>query len=486
MRAASVLAVRSSVGWQELEAVLPLAVHLGAALDPYRRVALPSFEEEALPRLRAAGVEVLVRFARQPPRAPLAREIPLDLPEEALRVLQAAQRHALDGQVLGAQAWDPETDAPAVRALHTAGLLAQVEGEVYGGRYLLAPGLPPPPEVLFDFAEALLPEPEDLPAPGPGAIDLLSDLGSLAAALGHVHPRRSHAGPLLVGDARRLGRQLGVGVLAREGRFEDHPRWVRALTALEALGGVAFDPLSRQLALEPGLEDLLLGETAEVVDRLARRLLDPDLCLGLPALRAALRQADDQAVDEVVFLDLVRAQQREVLFPAWEREGQAVYPVVVGERPVPFDERGWEHVEARILGKLLSRCERLGLLRRAPGVFGATPDGRRWAGVPEGPPSPVWIGSDLELFVPPGALSPWERFQVERLGRCLGRDVVDRYRLERDHLVGWLATHEVEEALDLLQRRARALPRAVEETLTAWAEGATRVTLTHGVVIADP
>jgi hypothetical protein len=226
-----------------------------------------------------------------------------------------------------------------------------------------------------------------------------------------------------------------------------------------------------------------VGETAEVVDRLARRLLDPDLRLGLPALRAALRQAGDQAVDEVVFLDLVRAQQREVLFPAWEREGRAVYPVAAGERLVPCDDEGWEHVETRILDKLFSRCERLGLLRRAPGVFAATPDGRLWAGAPGGPPPPVWIGSDLELFVPPGALSPWERFQVERLGRCLGRDVVDRYRLERDHLVGWLATHEVEEALDLLRRRARALPRVVEETLTAWAEGATRVTLTHGVVL---
>ncbi|MFH1466843.1 MAG: hypothetical protein ABIO70_20840 [Pseudomonadota bacterium] len=486
MRAVSVLAVQSPAGWDELAAVIDLDAHLGEALDSLRRVARPSFEEGALPLLRAAGVEVLVRFARQAPPAPVAREIPPDLPEEAARVLRAAQRHAQDGAVIGAQAWDPEGDAPAVRALHAAGLLVQVDGEVYGGRYLLAPDLPPAPEVAFDFADALMPETDDLPEGGPGAVALLHDLGSLAAAFGKVRPRRSHAGPLLVGDARRLGRQLGLGGLAREGHFEAHPRWVRALTALEALGAVAFDPMTRELTLEPGLEDLLVGETPAVVDRLARRLLDPDLRLGLPALRAALRQAGEQAVDEVVFLELVREQQREVLFPAWEREGCKVYPVAAGERLVPFDDDGWDQVEARILHKLLSRCERLGLIRRAPGVFAATPDGRLWAGAPAGPTAPVWIGSDLELFVPPDALTPWERFQVERLGRCLGRDVVDRYRLERDHLVGWLATHALEEALALLRRRARALPRSVVETLTAWAEGAQRVTLTCGVVLDDP
>jgi hypothetical protein len=475
--------VQSPASWRELEAVVPLAEHLGESLDPSRQVALPSFENEALPLLRAAGVEVLVRFARQAPLEEVTRALPSDLPEDALRVLCAAQRHAVGGEVLGGQAWDPEADAPAVRALHAAGLLVQVEGEVYGGRYLLSPGLPPPPEVAFDFADALMPETEDLPPPGPGALSLLHDLGSLAAALGQVCPRRSHAGPLLVGDARRLGRQLGVASLARDGCFDAHPRWVRALTALEALGAVAFDPLTRALTLEPGLEDLLLGETPAVVDRLARRLLDPDLRLGLPALRAALRQAGEGAVDEVVFLDIVREQQREVLFPAWQREGRAVYPLAAGERPVPFDGAGWDAIEAGILGKLLARCERLGLIRRAPGVFAGTPDGRLWAGAPTGPQPPVWIGSDLELFVPPDALTPWERFQVERLGRCLARDVVDRFRLERDHLVGWLGTHELSEALDLLRRRARALPRAVEETLCAWAEGASRVTLTHGVLL---
>ena len=66
--------------------------------------------------------------------------------------------------------------------------------------------------------------------------------------------------------------------------------------------------------------------------------------------------------------------------------------------------------------------------------------------------------------VPPDAVTPWERFQIERLGR-------------------WLATHELDEALDLLRRRCPAVPPVVEDTLRQWARGATRIVLTTGIVV---
>ena len=123
------------------------------------------------------------------------------------------------------------------------------------------------------------------------------------------------------------------------------------------------------------------------------------------------------------------------------------------------------------------------LIRRAPGVFAGTPDGRRWAGLGATQPPPVWVTSDLELMVPPDAVTPWERFQLERLGVCLSRDVVDRYRLQRPALKRWLATHDIDEAIELLGRRAPGLPTGVVHTLESWARSETRICLVRGVLL---
>ncbi len=488
MRAISVLSVASPVVWDELEALAPVSEHLGAALGPLRREALPGFERELLPQLRQGGLEVLVRFARrdaaalQAAREDLAQRI-LELPDPARWVLFAAQRHALDSEVLGVQAWDPVEDVQSVRELYTAGLLQPLDADNAAGRYRLHPDLPPPPAVTYDFDEAIMPPTDDLAPPGPGAVALLHDVASLAAAVAHVLPGRTLAGAISRADCRRLGRRLGVASLAKDGKLEAHERWQRALRALEALGVISTDPLSREISLDLGLERTLAGSAQDAVDRLVDRLVDRDLRVGLPAVRAALRQAGDQALDEVVFLDLLRVQHRDMIFPRWTRRRVAIYPLLDGERVVPFDDVGWEAIEARMIPRLLRRMERLGLLRRATGVFAATDDGRRWALGDEQLGSPVWISSDLELIVPPDAVTPWERFQLERLGRCLSRDVVDRYRLEREGLAQWLSNHELDEALALLARRCPAVPEAVESTLQAWAAAAMRVVLTHGVVV---
>ena len=155
------------------------------------------------------------------------------------------------------------------------------------------------------------------------------------------------------------------------------------------------------------------------------------------------------------------------------------------EAPRPLDDEGFEAVEMPMIRVVLSRAERFGLIRRAPGVFAATADGQLWASCTSTPRPPVWISSDLEIVVPPLAISPWERFQIERLGRCIHRDVVDRYRLEREGLVAWLASHDLEEALALLRRRCPAVPSGVVDTLDAWARSSTRVVLTRGVLLDD-
>jgi hypothetical protein len=156
------------------------------------------------------------------------------------------------------------------------------------------------------------------------------------------------------------------------------------------------------------------------------------------------------------------------------------YPALEGERTRKFDRDGFDEVEGPLLNKLLGRLERLGLVRRAPGVFAGTADGRRWANASSTPLPPVWVGSDLEVVVPPDGLTPWERFQIERLGRCLQRDVVDRYRLERAGLVRWLRHHDFGEALDLLRRRSPGVPAVAVQTLESWARSADRIVLVRG------
>lgn len=486
-RAVSVLSVRASSIWEELRALCDLRAHTVEVLGDTRRIVDDAFEREVLPIL---GDRVLICYARrdrlqqETAQAQVQQQIDL-LPTRAREVLRAAQRHALDdGVVFGIHAWDPQHDAPEIRTLHGAGLIAALPDDgapPYAGRYRLHPDLPPPTPIPYDFADAVMDETEDLEDPRPGPMALLHDLASLAAALHRHGPRRTHAGTIAKPDAKKVGRDLACPELAQGEPLESHPRWGRALRALEALNVVSMEPIRRTLHLDLGLERTLRGDAVDAADRFVHRLLDRDLHVVLPAIRQALGQAGDGAVDELVFAEVLCEQHREVIFPRWLRHGQAVYPVL-GSEVRPFDDEGFQAIEARMIGRALARCTVLGLVRRAPGVFAATPDGKRWAGAYAHPPPPVWISSDLELMVPPDGLTPWERLQVERLSQCLARDTVDRYRLDRHALRQWLQTHDVEEALDVLHRRCPAVPDGVVQTVTAWAESATRIVLTRGVL----
>lgn len=488
MRSVSILQVADPALWAELEASVPLGAHTEAVLDAHRRVVDAGFERELLPRLQG---RVLVRYARRAPqeedeaRRQLADEVAA-LRHDVRGVLLSAQRHALDHVVVGRQAWDPEHDAAAVRALHGAGLLTAVAGDPpYEGRYRLHPDLPPAPELRYVFEEAVMDETEDLEASRPGPLSLLHDMASLAAALEHLDVRLTVAGTVVLADGRRVGDRLAAAELAACGRVEEDPRWSRAWRGLQALHAIGVDPLTREVHLDVGLEGVLQGSSEDAADRLVHRLVERDLHTLVPAVRAALRQAGEGAVDELVFLELLADQHRDVLFPAWIRDGREVYPHLPGDRARAYDEAGFASVEAPMIRAVLGKLARLGLVRRAPGVFAGTEDGRRWAGARQGVQPPIWISGDLELIVPPEALTVGERFQVERLGRCLQRDVVDRFQLERAALTTWLSTHDVEEALELLRRRCPAVPQGVEEAIRSWAEAAEQIVLMRGVILDE-
>lgn len=487
MRVVSVLEVADEAAWSELEALVPLKDHVVEVLDARRRIVGPRFERDLLPQLQG---RVLVRYARR--SADQVEQARVHLGEEvaALRfdfrkVLFAAQRHALEDVVVGRQAWDPEHDAQAVRALCAAGLMTALADDAapYEGRYQLHPDLPDPPAIAYDFADAVMDETEDLAEPKSGPVALLHDMASLAATLERPRVRMTHDRTVTKADSKRLGKRLAAKDLSDGASLESHPRWGRALRGLEALHMISLDAASRELHLDLGLEATLAGETEDACDRLVHRLVDRDLHVVVPAVRAALRQAGKGAVDELVFLELLRDQHRDVIFPAWLRQGARVYPSLIGDDHKDYDEEAFDDIEAKMVRAVLGRMVAFGLIRRAPGVFAGTVDGRRWAKAGAGPHPPIWVSGDLEIIVPPDSITPWERFQIERLGPCLQRDVVDRYRLEREGLVTWLSTHDVDEALAVLSRRCPGLPRAVTETLEAWAGSAQRVVLTRGVLI---
>ena len=485
-RAVSVVEVAHEGWWERLADPAALDALTLPTDRPLARIVRPQ-QERAL--LDAWGDRVFVRYARRdgttgPTEADALAQRLAALEPATLARLHHIQRHAVRGEVVGLQTWDPERHWAEVRALMVMGLLEAVAGDPPRiGRHRLVAGLPPPPVVGYDFDEALFPEPDDLAAARPGPAAILQDAASLAAAILHTAPRRTLSGELSRTDSRRLGRWLGVGEVSEGRAVETHPRWGLALRALEALGAVAMDPVDRVLRIDLGLERTLEGSITEAVHRFACAVLDRDLHPLLPAVRAALQQAGEQAVDEVVFVDELRLQHRDVLYPWWEREGVRVYPMAAGERPRRYDEDGWDAVETGSIRRALRLLERIGLIRRAPGVFAATEDGRQWAAAVDAPRPPIWVGSDLEIIVPPHALTPGQRFSVERLGRCVSRDVTDRIHLERQSVERWLAWHDVGEAVEILLQRAPGVPRGVVETLEAWQKAVCQVVLTRGVLI---
>ncbi|MFT4621591.1 MAG: hypothetical protein ACI8PZ_000243 [Myxococcota bacterium] len=486
----SVLEVQDPSVWVELEAVSPLAAHVEASLSPTRRVVRRSFAREVLPVLRRRGVPVLVRFARaetiEPqPRADLSTSL-RGLPHAASALLHRVQRRARAGRVLGTTAWDPVGEASSVDGLVRAGLLAALPSDAppRHGPYLLHPDLPPPPPITYDFTDAVFELPDDLEPEPPCPDALLTAIAALAAGLTAVPVNRTLAGPLAVSALRKLAKRLALPGADRSGRLEDAGAlWVRAWALAEGVGLFGLDDVGRWITVEPGLDGFLAGDASARLDRLVRRVLDPDLHPLLPAIQAALRQSGGAALDDVVWLELLCEQHRDVLFSPWGQVGRPGYPASSQDALVPYDDDRFALLEGRLADEALRVCARVGLIRLAPGAFAPTPAGLAWSGGPEPARASVWVTSDLEVIVPPGALTPSDRYSLEQFARCTSRDVVDRFRLERSTLADWLRTDDVAAAIALLEAHAAAVPASATAALRTWARSLARVVLVHGVLL---
>lgn len=384
------------------------------------------------------------------------------------------QRRARGRDALGGRSWDPHAEASAISALIEAELI-EITGDDWLGTLRLAEDLPPPPPVPYDFEEALMPPTEDLEQPGPRLDAVLGDVAALAAAFAAHPPRRTLAGSLDVATMKRVGRLLADPGLTERGRLQDgDPRWLRALRLAELLGLVEQHEIDRQLRPTPALREALERPMAERYDDLLRRGTDPDLHPLLPPLRAALRQADTQAVDELIFLELLAAQHRDVLHSPWGQIGVRLYPQLPGELPLPYTDEAFAWIEGQAFEAVRDRAARLGLLRIAPGVFAATAAGRAWAGLPpvQAPPKLV-LSPNLELLAPPGALPPWDRYRFEQLAPAVQRDVVDRHRVTRRSVRQWLQRWTIDDGLALLETHAaHGVPDNVSTTLRSWARAA--------------
>lgn len=469
--------------WEEIRTLLPLDPAVVAEHGPREREVDAAIEGPLRQALERSG-RTLLRREPEPPLptrvspGPAVRAALEALSPAARSLLHRVQRRATEGFVSGAAAWDPHAEARPIAELVAAGLMAPLTAEADPlGPWQLREALPPPPEVVYDFAESFMDPPEDLPALAEPIVPPDEDLGVVAAAL-RRHPLRvTHALTPEVSGTKALGRRLADPALARTGRLDDgDARWRRALDALRILGALRVDELSRELRLTERLLELFALRPAERADRLLRRALDPAILPLLAPIRAALRQADTLAVDTVVFLDLLHQQHRDVLFSPWGQVGIRTYPRIADDPIVVYNEDNFEDLEGVALQRLLHGLARMGMIRTAPGVFAATRAGRAWAGCPAGPRPPIHVTPDLEILVPPGALEAGGRYRLELLAHPTRRDVVDSLRLRRPDLELWLTQYSLDEALALLdERSAHGLPLAVREALTAWAEAAERV-----------
>lgn len=488
-RRVHVLEVIEPSVWGEVEAMVDLAPLVEAELDPRRRAVKRGSERAIVPALRKRGVPVLIRAAPTFLEDVEAEVTVPTLSDEARHLLHTAQRRAIRGVFAGARVWHPVTDRRAISELLDRGLIAPEGHDLQAtarrprrpkltltgqapavadplGAWTLAPGLPAPPEPDWDVAEALFDAPDDLVTVTDGLLARLHDAATLAAALRHATPRRTHQGHLDRAGCRQLGRRLRDEGLVKTGDLDrGDPRWGRALDLLIAVEAVEEDAILRTVSVRDGvLRGVLAGDLPTLLDRAVRRVAPPDLAPLLGALAAAIRQAGHHAIDEVVLLELLAEQQDGTFADDAQR-------FLTEQRPLLDDAIGLLHG--------------LGLVSRAPGAFAATDDGRIWAGCERSPAPPVWIASDLEIVVPPDALTPLQRYGLERLARPVARDVVDRLRLDRDGLADWLTDSTVDEAVALLQAVAPAVPRTVTDTLASWARGLTRIVLVTDVDLTE-
>ncbi|MEY3211105.1 MAG: hypothetical protein RIT28_1586 [Pseudomonadota bacterium] len=464
--------------WASLEALAPVRAHTLAELDPCLRhvgVRLKGPLERAL---KARGESLRVRaLAPEEPtetEAAPARRALDDLPPKLLAVLTRALRLAEEGVFLGTRAWDPHGEARAVDTLVNVGLITALDDERLPrwGRYRLAPGLPEPAPVAYAFEDAVMPPPPDLAQRGPSLLALEQDVAVFLAGVAAAGLRRTVDGHPDVAGARRLGRRLMDPNLSRDGRLTHaSPRWQLAARVVEALGLWECDPLSRALLPAQRVQRLLSQGPSARFDGLARRVVEQDARPLIPALRAALRAAGDEAIDEVVLRALLAEQHRDLLFAPWGQVGARFYPCPPEATPILYDDDGFDEVEGPLLSRAIDALARLGLVTRAPGVFAATAEGRVWAGLdPTGPTPRLLLSADLELVVPPGALPPWERLLIELATSPVSRDVVDRLRLGRAELERALGFVPLTTLLAVLESRVgHRLPPSVVEALQLWA-----------------
>jgi hypothetical protein len=249
-------------------------------------------------------------------------------------------------------------------------------------------------------------------------------------------------------------------------------------------GGLGGDParwaLALQIARLTGLVRPAEGRLRGFPEAVPRPISDPAGLFADPLAATAatilLRQVSDSWLDLGALLDRMRVRCREVLCsPADGRYAD--------RSAIPFDDRGWEQVEAPLFENAAD------VLHRA-GVVDAHRVGVSVAAVRKPGPRPSFspgfvLLPDGNLLIHSGELPTTEYGRLARLAPYVDGERVHRHRLTREGVASDLSAGH-RDTLDFLASHSRTgLPPNIVDTVREWQRSATRITVLTGVDVAE-
>lgn len=302
------------------------------------------------------------------------------------------------------------------------------------------------------------PAPATEPTPAFPPSDARWDAIVVAAALESAPAQLTTEGALRRDVERRLFANLGGG--------NDVPRWTLALQ------------VARLTSLVRPSEGRLRGYPEAV----PRPLADP-IALFPEALRAAGAAALLRAlprsgwVDVPALVDRLRARCRQLLVSPLEGR----YPDAPGR---PFDDAGWEQVEAPLIRDVLDVLHRVGVVDAAHAPDGTVGVVRRAGPRPTFAPGFLLL-PDGDILVHSGELTAPDYGRLARLAPYVDGARMHRHRLSREGAAADLAAGQRDTVAFLAAHSRTGVPPGIADTLRDWQRSAQRIVVLTGIDVVE-
>jgi hypothetical protein len=304
------------------------------------------------------------------------------------------------------------------------------------------------------------PPPADDPTPAFPPSDARWDAIVVAAVLESAPAQLTAEGTLRRDVERRLFTNLGAGL--------EVPRWALAL----------------QVARLTGLVRPSEGRLRGYPEAVPRPLADP-IALFPDALRAAtaaallriLPREPAAWVDVPALLDRLRERCRQLLVSPLEGR----YP----DAPTrPFDDAGWEQVEAPVLRDVLDVLHRVGVVDAAHTADGVIRVVRRAGPRPTFAPGFLLL-PDGDILVHSGELAAPDYGRLARLAPYVDGARMHRHRLSREGAAADLAAGHRDSAAFLTAHSRTGVPPGIAEMLRDWQRAAQRIVVLSGIDVVE-